>query len=72
MRQIEIPVEVQGYINDLKEQNTALSERCAMRAAEVAGLQAENSILRAAIPQKQEEAPAANEAADKVAVKPKA
>lgn len=47
-REIQIPVEAQGFIQELREQVAVLSERCASKSAEIAGLQAENHALKQA------------------------
>lgn len=53
-REIQIPVEAQGFINELREQVAVLSERCASKSAEIAGLQAENAALKQALASKEQ------------------
>jgi regulator of replication initiation timing len=53
-RQIQIPVEAQGLINELKAQNAMLVDRCGMLAADNAALNAQNEAFRAELGKKQQ------------------
>ena len=65
--EIQIPIQVKGYLDELQAQNKALSERCAAIAGEKAGLEAENKMLKQELGRIQQEQEAAKSAAGSMA-----